>query len=373
VLPAWDAGLALRVLVLGGTGNFGARIVRALSGDAAIELVAASRRGGDVPGAAGVRVVALDAFSDDLNQRLREVAPNLVIHAVGPFQGQDYRVVQAALSVGAHYLDLADGREFVGEFARENAKRAVTAKRVAISGASTLPALSSAVVDALCGPLRSIDTVEISVAPGQQAVRGAATLAAVFSYLGRPVSVWRNGAWVKRFGWMDIRRVPLDIGSRWGALCDVPDLALLPARYRGVQNVSFHAALEFRLQHLALWKLAALRRMGLPFAVDRWAMRLDRWAWLFDAFAGKRGGMRVSVVGEGAIGARLRRTWQLTVPAADGPEIPCLAAIALARRLARGERMEVGAHECLGFVKLAEFEAEFARWGVRTRVEEGAA
>jgi short subunit dehydrogenase-like uncharacterized protein len=41
----------------------------------------------------------------------------LVIHTAGPFQGQDYGVVAAAVAAaGAHYIDLADGRRFVCDF-----------------------------------------------------------------------------------------------------------------------------------------------------------------------------------------------------------------------------------------------------------------
>mgnify|MGYP003604849530 CR=1 FL=1 len=40
---ALQTGAPLRALVLGGYGNFGARIVRALAGDAAIQLVVAGR------------------------------------------------------------------------------------------------------------------------------------------------------------------------------------------------------------------------------------------------------------------------------------------------------------------------------------------
>ena len=365
--------MSYRIVVLGGTGNFGARIVRALHGNPGIEFVAASRSGGAVPAAEPVEVAALDAFAPDLGARLTELAANLVIHTVGPFQGQDYRVAQAALAAGAHYLDLADGREFVSGFARANHARALAAGRVAISGASTSPALSSAVIEHLRVPLRTIEAIEIAIAPGQRAVRGAATLAAVFSYLGRPIAVWQGGKWVKAFGWMDIRHVPLSFGSRWGALCEVPDLTLMPAQYPEVQSVSFHAALEFRLQHLVLWKLAALRRLGLPFAVERWASALDRMSSVFDPFAGSWGGMRVSIVGRGAQRERVRRTWELTAPAADGPEIPTLAAVLLARRLAGGECFEPGACACMGMVGLQEFEPEFAKWGIRAQTLEIAA
>ena len=360
----------MRVLVLGGGGNFGARIVRALRVDPQIELIVAGRRVMKVPGAVGVPGVALDIHAADFGERLRAVAPGVVIHCVGPFQGQDYRVAEAALAAGAHYLDLADARSFVLHFAARVQGMAESAGRVAITGASTLPGLSSAVVAALSDGLSSVESIETVIAPGQQAARGAATLAAVFSYLGKPSPVWRNGAWVKTWGWMDLKRVRLDIGRRWAAACDVPDLMLFYKQYPGIQTVRFHAALEFRLQHVVLWKLAGVRRLGLSWPVDRWAVGLDRWAAWFDPFAGKFGGMAVTVVGQRSDGGRVRRTWQLIAPAKDGPEIPCMAATVLARRLARGESIESGARPCLGVLALADFQPEFSKWGITTRVEE---
>ena len=328
----------MRVIVLGGAGNFGARIVRALRGDPTIDLLVAGRRLIAVPGAEDVLCSVVDIGAPAFEQQLRALSPDLVIHCAGPFQGQDYGVANAALAAGAHYLDLADGRQFIVEFAARIEDQAVRAGRVAISGASTLPALSSAVVEELRVGLSRLESIEIIIAPGQRAPRGKATLEAVFSYLGRPFQVWQGGQWRRAWGWMEVQDTRLDVGRRLAAACDVPDLELFPVRYDGVQTVSFHAALEFRAQHLTLWSLAALRRIGLPFPVARWALGLNRLAGIFHASAGETGGMRVSVVGDrSGGGSRVRRTWQLTAPAMDGPEIPCMAANLLARRLARGE------------------------------------
>jgi saccharopine dehydrogenase-like NADP-dependent oxidoreductase len=361
----------MRVIVLGGAGNFGARIVRALRGDPTVDLLVAGRRLVSVPGAEDVPGVMVDIGARDFAPRLRGLSPELVIHCVGPFQGQDYGVAKAALAAGANYLDLADGRQFIVEFAARMNDLAMKAGRVAISGASTLPALSSAVADELRVGLSSLESIEVIIAPGQRAPRGKATLEAVFSYLGRPFPVWRNGQWKRAWGWMELQQTQLDVGRRLAAACDVPDLELFPARYPGVQTVRFHAALEFGVQHLALWSIAALRRIGLPFPVARWAVSFNRLAGMFDARAGEKGGMRVSVVGDRSGGAdRVRRTWQLTAPALDGPEIPCMATILLARRLARGEVFKSGAFPCMGFLALSEFAPEFARWHITTRMEE---
>jgi hypothetical protein len=363
----------MRVVVLGGAGNFGARIVRALLNDQATDLLVASRRGASVPGAELVKAVVLDLDAEDFAQRLRDLSPGLVIHCVGPFQGQDYRAAAATLDAGAHYLDLADGREFVAGFAKETNAKAINAERVAITGASTLPALSSAVVEHLREGLSSVESIEVIIAPGQRAPRGQATVEAVLSYLGKPFPVWRGGRWTRSWGWMDLRRVHLDIGARFAAACDVPDLALFPSRFAGVKAVTFHAALESRAQQLALWGLAALRRSGLPLPVRRWAVALNDLAGWFDSPAADKGGMSVSVVGGRGQGYRVRRTWQLTVPATDGPQIPCMAATLLARRFARGEAPASGAYECMGFLSLADFAPEFSHWRITTRTAEARA
>src|SRR5262249_34676523 len=96
-------------------------------------------------------------------------------------------------------------------------------------------------------------------------------------------------------------------------------------------------------------------------------------AGFFDAVAGDKGGMWVSVVGERSRSGPVRRTWQLTAPAIDGPEIPSMPAILLARRFARGQLPASGASACTGFLTVSEFASEFARWGMTTRTEESTA
>lgn len=358
----------MRVVVLGGTGNFGARIVRALHGEQGFELIAAGRRAVAVSGVPDVPTAVVDINHHDLVAQLKPLAPDLVIHCVGPFQKQDYRVAQAALAAGAHYLDLADGRDFVAGFSVAMNDTAIRHGRTAITGASTLPALSTAVIDEITTDFSVLESIQIVIAPGQLAPRGAATLAAIFSYLGRPVVLWRNGHWQTGWGWMDLKRFDLGFGTRWGALCDVPDLALLPDRYAGLQRVTFHAALEIRFQHVVLWMMAGLRRLGVPLPMQKWAGALDRMASVFDSLGGEWGGMQVQVVGVTAAGERMRRTWTLQAPAMNGPEIPCMAAILLAHRLARGERFLAGAFPCMGILALPEFAPLFARHGISTRI-----
>jgi saccharopine dehydrogenase-like NADP-dependent oxidoreductase len=169
-------------------------------------------------------------------RELAALKPDIVIHCAGPFQGQDYRVAEAALDCGAHYLDLADGRAFVAGFDAAMNERARAAGRAAITGVSTLPALSAAVVDYLKPAFVRLASIEIAIAPGQHAPRGTATMAAVLGYAGQGFPWWIDGQWHRAYGWQELIRLPFPFGARWAAACDVPDLELFPQHYAGIRT-----------------------------------------------------------------------------------------------------------------------------------------
>ena len=334
--------------------------------ESGIDLIAAGRQVRE-RALAGVQGARLATDSASFSRDLAQLRPDIVIHCAGPFQGQDYRVAEATLATGAHYLDLADGRTFVARFAATLDARARAAQRAALSGASTLPALSSAVIDQLKDGFERLQSIEMVIAPGQHAPRGTATMAAVLGYAGKSFTWWIEGAWRQAHGWQELARVQFPFGRRWAAACDVPDLELLPAHYAGVQSVTFRAALEVPLQHFALWSLAGVRRLGIPLPLTRWAAALNRAGSWLDRFGSDCGGMRIDVIGELAGGQRERRTWLLTATDNHGPEIPCMAAVLLAVKLARGQAVPLGARPCVGVLSLSEFEPEFARWGITTQ------
>src|SRR6185369_11751983 len=121
----------------------------------------------------------------------------------------------------------------------------------------------------------------------------------------------------------------------------------------------FRAALELGIQHFGLWAAAALRRRGLTVPLERWMPALSRLANALNWLGSERGGMLVSVIGTRDDGSRARIEWHLIADSNHGPEIPCMAAILLAQKLARGEIATRGAFPCMGFLTLADFEAEF--------------
>ena len=153
----------------------------------------------------------------------------------------------------------------------------------------------------------------------------------------------------------------------------MPDLELFAAQFHGVRNVRFHAALEFGMQHLAL----VVSRRAAPdrLATSGTSAGPSGWEAGRTCSMGPRETRAACASASPATradGARVRRTWQLTAPALNGPEIPSMAAIVLARRFSRGEVPAPGAMPCMGLLALADFEPEFARWGIVTRIEETA-
>ncbi|MEE8272422.1 MAG: saccharopine dehydrogenase NADP-binding domain-containing protein [Alphaproteobacteria bacterium] len=367
------------VLVVGGYGVFGERVCRLLAGDPAIRLIVGGRSAERAealaaelrssPGGGRVEAARLDA-SADFGAALRRTGARLVIHAAGPFQGQDYAVARACIDNGAHYIDLADATGFVAGFDGLD-EPARAAGVLAVSGASSVPGLSSTVVDSLVRDIARTTTIDIAIAPGNKAPRGLAVIAAILGYAGKPVRWWHEGRPAVAHGWQDLRRCTLRlpdgtrIGPRWLAVVDVPDLVLFPRRYDGVRTVAFHAGLELKTLHFGLWALSWPVRWRLVPSLRPLAPLALRIAGALGRFGSDRGGMSVTVSGETADGRPIRRRWTLIAGSGHGPMIPCLPAVILARKLADGTLARTGATPCLGLFGLDDFRAAIGDLDIR--------
>ncbi len=105
----------------------------------------------------------------------------------------DYRVPEACIDIGAHYIDLADDRRFVCDITQLDIK-ANNNHVLAVSGASSVPGLSSVILDHYYPEFSQIYTIDISIAPGNKAERGEATIRGILSYTGHPFPThrWRR-------------------------------------------------------------------------------------------------------------------------------------------------------------------------------------
>ena len=365
----------MRVLLIGATGVFGRRIARQLAHDSRFELVLAGRTEEalralrDTLGDASITIAVIDVAAAGLADAIAALVPQLVIHSAGPFQSQDYGVAEACLACGSDYVDLADGRQFVADIRALDAK-ARAAGRLVVSGASTLPALSAAVIDHLRDRFSRLDSIEHAISPGNRTPRGDATVAAILNYAGCRVPIWRHGAWTYAYGWLSTRRARfLSAGTRFVGICDVPDNVLFPERYAGVQSVTFRAGLELYRLHFGLWMLAWLRRWGVAHRLPRHASRLRRMSEWFLRAGSDQGGMVVDLRGLGRDGAPLALRWTIHAGAGDGPQIPAMPAVVVARKLADGTLDRQGAMPCMGLFGLDEALAALAGYAMTTKLE----
>jgi saccharopine dehydrogenase-like NADP-dependent oxidoreductase len=351
----------LTVLVLGGYGFFGARIAAALASDSRIQLLLGGRDAAKAAqtaqnlGLPAEHGVGVDAHRSDFADRLVALQVQLVIHTAGPFQGQAYDVPRAAIAAGCHYVDLADGRRFVAGIAEldgDARRRGVSV----ISGASSVPALSSAVVARYSSRFRELASIRIGISSGAR-TPGLATVRGIFGYAGKPFTHLENREWMTAYGWLGSQRhrFPAPLGPRWLGACDVPDLEVLPARYPSVRDVSFHAGFASDAGHFAVTALARLVRARLLPSAVPFAASLQALSRVLEPAISDQGGMFVLLAGTDATGAPLELTWHLLAARNHGPNIPCGAAIALTRKLARGEQLPTGATACVGLLTVEEY------------------
>jgi Domain of unknown function (DUF4166) len=368
--------MSRRVLVKGGTGNFGARLVEGLVATTDLDVTIAARHVGPAEALATTlrqrfpgRTIDVHQFDASIAKPddLRGLRVWCVADAAGPFQAATPRLVETAIAAGCHYVDLADARDFVAGIARFDAT-ARAARVLVASGASSTPALTNAALDALTARWRRIDRIEVALSPGNRQPRGLSVIKALLASAGQPTRVFRNGAWRKLrvTGLLGRRRIP-GLGRRWLFLADTPDLDILPARFVPRRDALFFAGLQLATLHLGLWALSKLVVLGLPSLVPL-ARPLRTVADWFRAYGSARGGMMVSAQGIDGNGCALTATWTL-VADEDGPHVPVLPALAMIRGLASDRIDRRGAMPCVGLLSLSDITREFERLRIVTRAQ----
>lgn len=360
------AGQTFPIVVVGSTGAFGSKIAELLARVPDVRLVLAGRTRATLEAQAGtlaraggrsIEVAVLDAAhvrAHDFAQR----GARLVINASGPYQRESYGLARAAIAAGSHYIDLADARDFVCGFdvLDQDARKAGV---LAVSGASSVPGLSSAVVQCYRSDFGNLDALDIAISPGNSFDPGVATVASVLSGVGQPLKMLRDGRWETVHGWQGLRRQDFGrAGKRWVGHVDVPDLALFPKHDPDFKTVCFQAGLEVSMFHLGLWCASWLVRAGVVRSLEPISPHLLVMKRRLSRLGSDRGGMVVTMRGTGHDGKPKALTWLLVAQQGHGPYVPALASVALARRLATGIEIQRGATACFGVVNLADILAE---------------
>ena len=301
----------MKLLIVGGYGTFGGRIVELLEGDGRLTLIVAGRSAQTARmfcaarGATVAKLIpALFDRDGDLAKQLKTLAPDIVVDASGPFQdygARAYALVEACIAAHVHYMDLADGSAFVAGVARYDAEARAAGVYV-LSGVSSFPVLTASVVRMLAAPLTRVDEIAGGIAPSPFAGVGENVIRAIASYAGQPVAYLGRTAKIigrpfrqqRRYTIAPPGRLPLR--NTLFSLVDVPDLRVLSTEWPQARRVWMGAGPVPEILHRVLIFFAWLVSFGIVRSLSPLAP-LMHWATNHVRWGEHRGGMFVEVKG----------------------------------------------------------------------------
>ena len=370
----------MRLLIVGGYGTFGGRIVELLENEPRLTLLVAGRSIGRAEryckSRTGARAQLVPAIFDrdgELGAQFGSLRPDLVVDASGPFQAYGegcYRLIEACIAGRVPYLDLADGSDFVAGVAAfdEQAKQASV---FVLSGVSSFPVLTAAVVRRLSSGMARTDSIRGGIAPSPFAGVGENVIRAIASYAGQPVRLMRDGKPAEgrplteqmRYTIAPPGRMP--VRNTLFSLVDVPDLRALAALWPEAKTTWMGAGPVPEVLHRALIGLAWLVRIGLVRSLSPLAP-LMHWASNRLVWGEHRGGMFVAVEGVDKAGRPSKRSWHLLAEGNDGPLIPAMAVEAITRKALDGRKPAPGARAAVRDLELEDYEPLFASKTIHT-------
>lgn len=374
----------LRVLIIGGYGTFGGRLAELLCRERRISLVIAGRSKSAglafchaLPPGGPRDALAVDR-DRDVAVRIQKVNPHIVVDASGPFQayGEDpYRVVKAALATRTHYLDLADSPDFARGI-RQFDGTAKEKELVVLSGVSSFPVLSAALVRDLTTDFRRIDSIAGGIAPSPYAGVGYNVIRAIAGYAGKGIPVRRQGRKQSARALREVRRFTIappgqvPLFPRKFSLVNVPDLQLLADEWPEVRDVWMGAAPEPAILHWLLRWFAGLVKLGLVRSLAPLARLIHatansvRWG-------EHRGGMFVEVNGTDANGTSIGRSGHLLAEGHHGLYIPSMAVEAIVRNWLDGRPPKAGARPATAELELSDYWRVFSNRPIVTGTRNG--
>ena len=365
-------------MVLGGYGVFGRRITANLAKRPEIEVIVAGRHLAAAQElirtlrTERVRPLAVDLSQPAAISTLVAAKPTVIVDTLGPFQSRNLALPRRCAERGIHYVDIADARTRATEIASLDA--AARLERAAIvSGASTVPAFTTAIVDELVPTPREVVAIDVGISPGHRTPRGIATVSAILSYCGQPIPAVCGDA--ETFGWGDLVRYPYPdpVGERWLSNVDTPERALWRTRYPALEEATVRAGLELSLVHLGLAGLSRGVRLRILPRLGRCARAFHAVAGWLDRFGTDAGAMHVSVIARDAHARTKSRTATLIAEHGDGPQVPAAPACAIVKKLLAlpgcAPLEKRGAFACVGLLTRAEIMRELADFSIRYSVD----
>ena len=369
----------IKILIVGGYGTFGGRLVELLENESRLILIVAGRSSEKAQSFCKSRidikaslVPAVFNRGQNPGQQLKLIQPDIVVDASGPFQSygnEAYALVEACIQNKIHYMDLADASGFVDGIGRfeQDAKEAGV---FVLSGVSSFPVLSSLVVRELSSDIKKVHSIRAGVAPSPYAGIGGNVIRAIAGYAGKGIDLHQAGCvdtvypltstmryTISPPGYLPLKKILF-------SLVDVPDLRVLAKIRPDAQKIWVGAGPVPEILHRILIAFAWSVRMGLLKTLSPLANLMD-WVVAHVRWGEHRGGMFVEIEGD-----EFNRSWHLLAEGQDGPYIPSMGIEAVIRKILEGRIPEAGARTALEDLSLDDYNRVFAQKTIYTGVRE---
>jgi hypothetical protein len=335
---------ARTVVVLGGAGYFGRLLLEDLLATTRAPLCAVGRSASRLARLAR----ELDPAGRRLTVRVQDVRDraglgavlqpgDVVVDCAGPFQTRGLEAVETTVDRGAHFIDIADARNYI---AAVRARRDDWARSTAnvLSGASAVPGLVVLLAARAAAGLDRTEAIRTWMAPGNRDPRRHATVYSLLDDLCRPFAILRAGRREPVQPWSHpmTAAFPAPVGDRIGYLMSGVDADVLPEYFADVQTCELRVGSELRVLNAAVKLLCPVARAMPKLFVA--AVPLFRAAMAAFGWLGTSGG-GLLVRAEGVRGGRACAVELAITRATHAPLIAVVPASLAVAKILAGEMM----------------------------------
>ena len=360
----------LTILLIGGYGTFGQRIVTRLASEADLHIIIAGRniaKANTLCETFNSENITLSPLAFDRENPISpqvKQQPDIIIDASGPFQNYtNETVAEYCIANEITYFDLSDDRDFCAKI------MAKTSRAPLVTGLSTYPVLTAAAAKVSAVHFDKITKIEAGISPAPATDMGRSVVGAIAAKAGEPIVVMQDGNLATVAAMTQIKSLRLAvpgatiIGEILFSRADTPETDALPRLFPNLTDIWCGAGPRPRWLHQMFIWMAKLRALKLLPNLGRFTGLMHRVQNALPA-RDNRGGMCVYIHGTDHNNAPLTRDWHLIAQGENGPYIPALPAVLLIQKILRGETLPAGPHYGRDLLTLSDFQQSFAELGI---------
>jgi hypothetical protein len=127
---------------------------------------------------------------------------------------------------------------------------------------------------------------------------------------------------------------------------------------------SVMTSLRYGISPDGMWLMSWSVRLGLPLNLEKHVKFYLQLSHYFDCFGTADGGMHIEIQGLDHQGHLKNIKWFLIAKDGDEPQIPCIPAILLTKKLIQATYLLRGAYPCVGLISLDEYMQALIKFNI---------